>query len=61
MQLCSSNSVSSQLEVALGTDGAMASEKESNTMTMWLWHTMGKHLMKELWCILFTNNYIDML
>ncbi|CAK9879172.1 unnamed protein product [Sphagnum jensenii] len=82
MQLCSSNSLSSQLGVALGTDGGnchvlylawhhsfvhrprkltMASKKESDTMTMWLWHTMGKHLMKELWSILFTYNHVDML
>jgi hypothetical protein len=39
----------------------MASKKESDTMTMWLWHTMLKNLTKELWCILFTNNHVDML
>ncbi|CAM6011120.1 unnamed protein product [Sphagnum balticum] len=39
----------------------LRSKKESDTMTMWLWHTMGKHLMKELWSILFTNNHVDML
>jgi hypothetical protein len=44
-----------------GIRAAMASKKESDTMTMWVWHTMGKHLMKELWCILFTNNHVDML